>query len=86
LNRFVGQYYSDELDATFDITKSGSTLLLKRARSGPDTLRATPARGAFRADGLALRFDDGDRPAALFTIDAGRAHGIDFHRMASTVR
>ena len=86
LARFVGQYYSDELDATFDVTKSGSALLLKRPRSNPDTLRATPSRGAFRAAGLTLRFDDGDRAAPAFTVDAGRARGIDSRRMAPAGR
>jgi CubicO group peptidase (beta-lactamase class C family) len=82
LARLAGRYYSDELDATFALAASSSALLLTRARSGPDTLRATAERGAFRVGSLTLRFEDGQTPAASFTLDGGRVRGIDFHRMA----
>jgi CubicO group peptidase (beta-lactamase class C family) len=83
LARVAGRYYSEELDAVYDVTTSGTTLFLARARSGPDTLRATPVRGAFRDAGLTLRFEASDSPAAAFTLDAGRARGIVFRRMAA---
>ena len=67
---------------TFEITRSGPTLLLKRARSGPDTLRAIGVVAAFRANGLTLQFDESARPSPRFTRDAGRARGIEFKRMA----
>jgi hypothetical protein len=82
LARFTGSYYSDELDATFRLATSGSNLLLTRARSGPDTLRATAERGAFRVAGLTLRFDDAPGAASSFTLDGGRVRGIEFRRMA----
>jgi CubicO group peptidase (beta-lactamase class C family) len=86
LARFPGRYYSDELDATFNVTRSGSTLLLTRARSGPDTLRATPVPGSFRSGGLTLEFDDASGAASSFSLDAGRARGIEFRRMAPAGR
>ncbi|HEY4304773.1 MAG TPA: serine hydrolase domain-containing protein [Gemmatimonadaceae bacterium] len=86
LARLVGNYQSDELDATFAVTKSGSSLLLKRPRSAPDTLHATATPDAFRVSGLTLRFDVGERPATTFTVDAGRARGIEFRRVAPSGR
>lgn len=81
LNAFVGRYYSDELDATYEIAKAGSVLTLRRARSGPDTLRAVD-RQTLRASGLTLIFAFSKPPASTFTVDAGRARGIEFVRLS----
>jgi CubicO group peptidase (beta-lactamase class C family) len=82
LRSYVGRYYSDELDATYEITKQGGALMLKRARSDADTLRALRDVGAFRSSGLTLRFEAGQPGSPMFTLDAGRARGIEFRRMA----
>ncbi|HXT15932.1 MAG TPA: serine hydrolase domain-containing protein [Gemmatimonadaceae bacterium] len=88
LDELTGRYYSDELDATFRLERAGSTLVLRRARSAPDTLRATD-RQTFRAAGMTLHFDAGAHPPSItsitsitsFTVDAGRARGIEFTRV-----
>lgn len=77
----VGRYYSDELDATYEIARGGSALVLHRPRSGTDTLRASN-RDTFRAAGMTFTFAPGSPSAPSFTIDAGRARGIEFARLA----
>jgi CubicO group peptidase (beta-lactamase class C family) len=86
LELHAGRYYSDELDAYFEVTRSNHALLLRRARSGPDTLAATGESGVFRSNGLTLRFQDAGRPSPGFTLDAGRARGIEFRRVAGAGR
>jgi CubicO group peptidase (beta-lactamase class C family) len=87
LQRYVGRYYSEELDAYYDVSRTSRTLMLRRARSGPDTLAAAGEPGVFRSNGLTLRFESGNgRPAGMFTLDAGRARGIDFRRVATEPR
>jgi CubicO group peptidase (beta-lactamase class C family) len=78
---FAGRYYSDELDATFEIANTGTVLTLMRARSGPDTLRAVE-KDTFRSGGMTLKFAPGRPSAPSFTVDAGRARGIEFRRVA----
>jgi len=83
---FAGRFYSDELNANYDITAISNGLVLKRAYAGPDTLRAVDAR-TFRGAGLTLHFStDGSSPAPDFTVDNGRARGIEFIRVAPAVR
>lgn len=77
---YAGRYYSDELDATYEIVEAGSALVLRRARSAPDTLRIVDG-ATLRAAGMVLRFAPG-RPSPSFGIDAGRARGIEFRRVA----
>jgi len=72
--RFAGHYHSDELDATFAIRDSAGTLLLERPRNQPAALEATGAQ-TFRAGNMTLTFN-----AAGFTLDVGRARGIEFVR------
>jgi CubicO group peptidase (beta-lactamase class C family) len=79
LDALAGRYYSDELDATFTVARDGQVLTLRRARSGPDTLRMIDGR-TFRSGGMTLRFE-GTGASASFTVDAGRARGIQFTRM-----
>jgi CubicO group peptidase (beta-lactamase class C family) len=74
----VGRFYSDELSATYDLSAASNALVLRRAHAGPDTLRAVDAR-TFRGAGLTLHFDTAT-PATSFTVDNGRARGIEFVR------
>ncbi|HEX4683460.1 MAG TPA: serine hydrolase domain-containing protein [Gemmatimonadaceae bacterium] len=82
LDALAGRYYSDELDAMFTIARSGRSLMLYRARSAPEPLRAVAAQ-TFRAGGLLLHFEGAGSGASdsSFTVDAGRARGIDFTRV-----
>lgn len=80
LDAFTGGFYSEELDATYVLTRSGSALVLHRARSAPDTLRAVD-RQSFRTSGATLHFAAGS-PSQGFSVDAGRARGIEFARVS----
>jgi hypothetical protein len=81
LNGYAGTYYSEELDATYEIAKAGSSLVLRYPRAAPDTMRATDHR-TLRAGGLVLNFAPAQPTSRLFTVDAGRARGIEFLRVA----
>ncbi len=72
--RLAGRYYSDELAATFSVRDSLGTLLLQRPRAGSETLMVV-APHAFRTGNMTLTFN-----AAGFTLDVGRARGIEFVR------
>jgi hypothetical protein len=76
-----GAYYSDELDATYELGSSGSLLLVRRSRSvQPDTLRAVDSV-TFRATGYTLRFSPASSGlATTFTLDNGRVRGVEFRR------
>ena len=62
LAQFAGRYYSDELDALYEITVSGSTLTLKRPRAKPEILTARDAV-TFSGTVGRLRFHVGRRRA-----------------------
>ncbi len=80
LGQFAGRYYSDELDALYEITVSGSTLTLKRPRAKPEILAARDAVTLSGAVGT-LRFTlDPDRRAERFVLDAGRVQNLAFVR------
>jgi CubicO group peptidase (beta-lactamase class C family) len=68
----AGRYHSDELDATFAIRDSLGTLLLQRPRTKPELLFVTGPQ-VFHTGNIALTFN-----ATGFTLDAGRARGIEF--------
>ena len=77
---FAGRYYSDELDALYEITVSGSTLTLKRPRAAPEVLTARDAVTLAAAVGT-LRFTLGaDQRAERFVLDAGRVQNLAFVR------
>ena len=80
LAQLAGRYYSDELDALYEITVSGSTLTLKRPRARPETLTARDAVTLSGAVGT-LRFTVGtDRRAEKFVLDASRVQNLAFVR------
>ena len=77
---FAGRYYSDELDALYEIAVSGSTLTLKRPRATPETLTARDAVTLTGTVGT-LRFTLGaDGRAERFVLDAGRVQNLAFVR------
>ncbi len=86
LGRVVGEYYSDEVGATYRIFQSGGQLLLQRPNA-MDTPLVAEDRATLRAPGagptvpVTLRFDDGKGgPAPSFTAEAGRVTNIRFVR------
>jgi hypothetical protein len=78
LGQLTGRFYSEELSAFYELSAGTNALVLKRAHAGPDTLRATEPR-VFRGAGLVLRFDAAS-PAKGFTVENGRARGLEFVR------
>lgn len=80
LAMLTGRYYSDELDATYELGASGATLTVRRPRGEVDTLRAVGPR-TYRADGLTYRFTPNVNGAPpRFAIDIGRARGMEFRK------
>jgi CubicO group peptidase (beta-lactamase class C family) len=77
----AGRFYSDELNATYEISASGTTLILHRPRAAPDTLRALDHQ-TLRGTGLTIRYTQTSAggPLANFTMDNGRARGLEFSR------
>jgi CubicO group peptidase (beta-lactamase class C family) len=79
----AGHYYSDELSATYDLAAVGGALVLHRGRAAPDTLRVVDHQ-TLRAGGLTLHFAGvGEGIGPAFTIDNGRARGIEFARVVA---
>jgi CubicO group peptidase (beta-lactamase class C family) len=76
LTSMSGRFYSGELDATYDISRAGQSLVLRRARGPADTLRAVDPQ-TLRGPGLTLRFLD----QSSFSLDVGRARGMVFTRV-----
>jgi CubicO group peptidase (beta-lactamase class C family) len=76
LSAFAGRFYSPELDATYELNAGGHWLMLSRPRAASDTLRAIDDH-TFRATGLTIHFSG----ANAFTVDNGRARGLEFGRV-----
>lgn len=80
MGQFAGRYFSDELNASYEITTSGSTLLLKRPRAAAETLSALDA-ATVRSSVGTLHFTVGrDGQAASFVLNGGRVQNITFVR------
>ena len=81
LSALAGRYYSDELDATYELIVSGTDLVARRPRAAADTLRATD-RQTFRGSGYTLRFvaASSGSGSPSFTFNNDRACGIEFVR------
>jgi CubicO group peptidase (beta-lactamase class C family) len=78
LTALAGDYYSDELDATYHLVVEGDHLVLRRANTQPVPLEAIDAN-TFRAGGFTLHFEQ-QSGARSFTIEAGRVRNIRFRR------
>jgi CubicO group peptidase (beta-lactamase class C family) len=86
LGRVAGEYYSDEVGATYRIFLRDGQLLLQRPNA-TDTPLVAEDRATFRATGagptvpVTLHFDDRrGGPAPSFTAEAGRVTNIRFGR------
>lgn len=80
-----GRYYSDELQATYEISTKGPALTAAitspyAATGAPLTFTLAPD-GIYRGDGMTLKFSD-DRSS--FTLGTDRVRGITFTRQADT--
>ncbi|MGH9887755.1 MAG: serine hydrolase domain-containing protein, partial [bacterium] len=76
LSPLVGKFYSEELNATYELSRAGASLVLRRPRAPADTLRASDPE-TLRGRGLTLHF----RGGSAFPFDNGRARGLTFRRM-----
>ncbi len=83
LRRFEGRYYSEELDAHHVLRLDGDALVLTGPIGGPIRLRPV-SPDTFRAVGFGatLRFRVGESGVAGYVLDAGRADGLVFDRVA----
>jgi CubicO group peptidase (beta-lactamase class C family) len=75
--RFAGRYFSDELQATYEVSTAGGTMVVRRPRGAVDTLTARDAT-TFAGGGITLHF--AANPPAGFTLDGGRVRNIVFVR------
>ncbi len=84
LDAYVGSYYSVELDATFEIVREKSRLLLRRAKR-PEMRLAPIVADRFEGGEIHLVFDrDDSSEVNAFRIDTrmngGRVQGLEFVR------
>ena len=80
LAQLAGRYYSEELNALYEITVSGSALTLKRPRASPEILTARDAVTLSGTVGT-LRFTVGaNGRAEKFVLDASRVQNLAFVR------
>jgi CubicO group peptidase (beta-lactamase class C family) len=83
--RIVGEYYSDELDATYRVVSSNGSLVLRRPNI-PDAPLVPVDATTFRASGnqlappIVLHFDAATGQPTTFTVEAGRVTNIRFRR------
>jgi CubicO group peptidase (beta-lactamase class C family) len=80
LRAFTGRFYSQEVDATYELTVDGGTLVVKRPRGEVEKLQMVDAR-TFRGGGLTYRFAPNAGGAVpSFTVDVARVRGLSFVR------
>jgi hypothetical protein len=80
LASYAGDYYSDEVDATYHVAVMGGALMLS-ARHVPTQQLTAIAPDTFRANGgLTLHFERAGAAAPAFTVEAGRVRNIRFVR------
>jgi len=85
LGRLAGNYYSEELGATYRVFVNDGQLVLRRPNT-PDTRIIAEDRSTLRAAGggasipVTLRFDGGAGPARSLVAQAGRVKNIRFAR------
>lgn len=92
---YAGSYWSDEIEAWFQVAVEGEVLVLRRSPGGAGgpSARALAAPGVplrpagpdtFRGPALTLTFlrDGEGAPVTALSVEAGRVRGIVFRRMA----
>lgn len=82
LEPYAGRFYSQEVDATYEIATEGGALIVRRPRGDVERLRMIDPR-TFKGGGKTYRF----APAAnglvpSFTVDIDRVRGLAFVRTA----
>ena len=82
LNDYVGVYFSEELNAFYNIIFIEGMLQLKMARNSPIKIKAS-AKDQFNAEGGVLRFDRKEDFIIGFELDAGRVQNLKFKKRSS---
>jgi CubicO group peptidase (beta-lactamase class C family) len=82
LNAYVGDYYSEELDARYRVAATDSTLLLRTGTSNPVTARAVFA-DTFLGGGYTIQFMRNGAQVTGFEVTNGRIRRVRFARVAS---
>lgn len=81
LERYLGEFYSEELDATFRFVVKDKALTVLRAQGG-DLVLEPVERDVFRARGATVRFErDAADNVGGFRVSEGRARGLIFTRV-----
>lgn len=80
LRRFVGRYFSPELDVHWEVSVDEGRPIL-RIRGGPPRPLSPGAKGELVSKGLALRFASGSGPARGFRLFVGPVRGLPFERV-----
>ena len=80
LAEFTGSYYSDEIEATYQITLQGDTLMLRRKNVDGETPMLAQFANAFSAAGTgSIRFTrDGKNRVIGFLLTTGRVRKLRF--------
>ena len=81
LASFAGDYYSEEVDATYRVAVEGNRLVVSAHHV--DTRPLVPVdTDTFRAGGITLHFErsSASAPPTAFTVQAGRVRNIRFQR------
>ena len=82
LGPYTGRFYSQEVDATYEITTDSGVLVVKRPRGEVERLQMVDAR-TFRSGGMTYRFAPNAKGVVpSFTIDIARVRGLAFVRTA----
>jgi CubicO group peptidase (beta-lactamase class C family) len=82
LKPYTGRFYSQEVDATYELTAEAGVLVVKRPRGEIEKLQMVDAR-TFRGGGMTYRFAPNVGGAVPgFTVDIARVRGLAFVRTA----
>jgi hypothetical protein len=82
LDRYIGAYFSEELQARWQIARDGQTLVVRDLRA-PTRVLAPAFRDVFTSGALVVKFDAGHGQPTGFAVGAGRARGMRFVRVAA---
>jgi CubicO group peptidase (beta-lactamase class C family) len=80
LKPYTGRFYSQEVDATYELSTDSGALVVKRPRGEIERLQMIDAR-TFRSGGMTYRFaPNAGGVVPSFTIDIARVRGLAFVR------
>ena len=81
---YVGEYYSEELDARYRVTATDSTLLFRTGTSEPTEGRPVFADSFLSSGGVTFQFSRSGTRVTGFEVTTGRTRRVKFVRVAPT--